>query len=45
MKKPNKDALLLIPIFGVLAFMVIYFTATLYYPGGSQANLASVGFS
>jgi hypothetical protein len=37
--------LLLIPIFGVLIFCVLYVVATFLYPGGSQVDKNSVGFS
>lgn len=33
------------PIFGTLIFVVLYVVATLLYPGGSQADKNSVGFS
>lgn len=33
------------PSFGAFLFICLYFTATLYYPGGSQANINSKGFS
>ena len=34
-----------IVIVGILSFMFLYVIATWYYPGGSQENLHSVGFS
>jgi hypothetical protein len=40
-----KRTWLLAPIFGILGFMGLYYLATLYYPGGSQFNENSVGFS
>jgi len=45
LKKLNRDALLLIPVLGALLFIGIYFIATLYYPGGSQIDANSTGFS
>ena len=41
----TKSILVLIPIFGTLLFVVLYFIATLLYPGGSQVDKNSVGFS
>jgi hypothetical protein len=35
----------LTPIFGTVIFAVLYFIATLYYPGGSQFDKNSIGFS
>jgi hypothetical protein len=35
----------LIPLFGSVVFVLLYFVATLYYPGGSQADKNSIGFS
>ena len=35
----------LLPIFGTILFVVLYITATFYYPGGSQFNHHSPGFS
>ena len=40
-----KKLLVLTPIFGTLIFIVLYVTATLLYPGGSQVDKNSVGFS
>lgn len=40
-----KNIWLLTPIFGTLLFAVLYFVATLYYPGGSQVDKNSIGFS
>lgn len=34
----------MIPVFGTLLFVVLYIIATLYYPGGSQADKNSIGF-
>ena len=41
----SKRFLLLTPIFGTVLFVILYFIATLFYPGGSQVNKNSVGFS
>ncbi len=40
-----KNIMLLIPIFGTVVFVMLYFVATLLYPGGSQVDKNSVGFS
>ena len=39
-----KDHLKLLPTFGILIFVGIYYYATTLYPGGSQVDLNSVGF-
>lgn len=36
---------MLTPIFGTLLFVVLYVVATLFYPGGSQLDKNSIGFS
>ncbi len=36
---------MLAPIFGTLVFAILYFIATLFYPGGSQVDKNSTGFS
>ena len=36
---------MLIPLFGTLLFICLYFVATLFYPGGSQVDINSKGFS
>jgi len=36
---------LLIPLFGSLIFVCLYFVATLFYPGGSQVDKNSKGFN
>ena len=41
----TRNILMLIPLFGILVFVCLYFAATLYYPGGSQANANEKGFS
>ena len=35
----------LTPIFGTVSFAILYFVATFYYPGGSQFDKNSIGFS
>jgi hypothetical protein len=35
----------LIPVIGMLLFILLYITATFFYPGGSQVDKNSVGFS
>lgn len=40
----TKDSLRLLPTFGILIFMGLYVYATTLYPGGSQADLNSVGY-
>lgn len=46
-KQSNKLAhiVLLFPIAGIVLFVIIYIIATLLYPGGSQADVHSIGFS
>ncbi len=39
-----KDSLRLLPTFGILIFIGLYTYATTLYPGGSQADINSVGF-
>lgn len=41
----TKSIFVLMPVFGTLVFVVLYIVATLLYPGGSQANKNSPGFS
>jgi hypothetical protein len=36
---------LLVPAAGSVVFALMYFIATLLYPGGSQADKAAIGFS
>lgn len=43
--KKSKNIFVLIPTLGILIFIVLYFIATLYYPGGSQVEKNSIGFS
>ena len=41
----RQNAWTLIPLYGTLIFACLYFIATLYYPGGSQVDKNSKGFS
>jgi hypothetical protein len=41
----TKNIWILTPIFGTILFVVLYFVATLLYPGGSQLDKNSIGFS
>ena len=43
--KKLKTNFILTPILGTIIFIVLYFIATLYYPGGSQVDKNSIGFS
>jgi hypothetical protein len=36
---------ILTPLFGIILFLVLFVTATKYYPGGSQADHYAAGFS
>lgn len=45
LNKPYKKNLPLLPILGSFLFSSLYFIATLFYPGGSQLNPHSIGFS
>lgn len=40
----NNDLLRLLPTFGILIFIGLYIYAATLYPGGSQADINSVGF-
>lgn len=40
----EEERWLLIPVLGILLFIVLYFVATLYYPGGSTASPTHEGF-
>jgi hypothetical protein len=42
MMKPKQ---LLWPIYGILVFFMLYVLASFYYPGGSQADKTTIGFS
>jgi hypothetical protein len=44
MNKLNTN-FILAPLLGTIIFIVLYFIATLYYPGGSQVDKNSIGFS
>src|SRR3954449_6164304 len=35
----------LLPLFGIILFLLLYFIATLYYPGGAQFDKTTKGFS
>ena len=39
-----RKAFLLLPIVGIVVFVALYLLATLYYPGGTNANRYSIGF-
>ncbi|POY39301.1 hypothetical protein C3K47_02045 [Solitalea longa] len=41
----QKNIWLLAPTFGTILFVVLYVVATLFYPGGSQVDKSSIGFS
>lgn len=41
----SKNILVLLPLLGIIIFIVLYITATLLYPGGSQIDKNSIGFS
>ncbi|TJY33929.1 hypothetical protein [Pontimicrobium aquaticum] len=42
--KSFKDLLIFLPTFGILIFVVLFVYAASLYPGGSQADINSVGF-
>ena len=42
--KSAKDLLILLPTFGILIFIGLFVYASSLYPGGSQADINSVGF-
>ena len=42
---PKKSIWVLTPLFGSLLYALLYVTATLFYPGGSQFNKEAKGFS
>ena len=44
-KEKARNLWLLTPIFGTLLFVILYCVATLFYPGGSQVDKSSIGFS
>ena len=35
----------LVPVFGIAVFLILYFAATIYYPGGSHLDKNSTSFS
>jgi hypothetical protein len=41
----TKNRWVLLPVTGIAVFVLLYFIATILYPGGSQADSASKGFS
>ncbi|MBV9960603.1 MAG: hypothetical protein JO072_00015 [Parafilimonas sp.] len=41
----SKKLLLFSPIIGIVIFVILYVIATLFYPGGSQVDKNSTGFS
>jgi hypothetical protein len=43
--KPKQNIWLLSPLFGTLIYLLLYIGATFFYPGGSQADKNSIGFS
>ena len=43
--KKQKNISVLFPIFGTILFVILYIVASLFYPGGSQVNKNSIGFS
>lgn len=43
--KRTENIWVLTPILGTILFVVIYFVATFFYPGGSQVDKNSIGFS
>jgi hypothetical protein len=43
--RKSKIIFVLTPTLGTIIFIMLYFIATLYYPGGSQVDKNSIGFS
>ena len=43
--KDNKKRWLLFTVFGISLYVILYIIATRYYPGGSQADKNSIGYS
>lgn len=41
----NRSKIILLPVFGICLFVTLYIVATFYYPGGSQVDIHSKGFS
>jgi hypothetical protein len=44
-RKDHKERWLLLPVFGIILYVILYIIATRYYPGGSQADKNSIGYS
>jgi hypothetical protein len=44
-RRRSKELWILLPLFGILIFVALYVTATYFYPGGSQFDHQSAGFS
>jgi hypothetical protein len=44
-RKAHKERWLLLPVFGIILYVILYLIATRYYPGGSQADRNSIGYS
>jgi hypothetical protein len=44
-KQNNRSTLTLLPLVGIAIFTLLYFIATLLYPGGSDADKTAKGFS
>lgn len=42
--KEKKQIVTFIPVFGILIFVALYIYSSTRYPGGSQANINTVGF-
>lgn len=45
MNSKLKQVFTIIPLFGILIFVLLYIVATLYYPGGSQTDMHSIDFN
>jgi hypothetical protein len=43
--RSKQNIWLLTPLFGALIYLLLYIIATFFYPGGSQADKNSIGFS
>lgn len=43
--KNQRNIWILFPLAGIILFIILYIVATFYYPGGSQADKNSIGFS
>lgn len=44
-RKPSTNFWILIPLIGIFLFITLYIIAAFFYPGGSQADVNSKGFS